>query len=44
MKKELENNIDKDSRTEMNKIFLVYSCLDMKSQAQQVYLDHMLKV
>ena len=28
----------------MNKIFLVFSSLDMKTQAQQVYLDQMIKV
>jgi hypothetical protein len=40
----LEHNIEKDSRTEMNKIFLVFACLDMRNQAAQVYLDNMIKV
>lgn len=39
----MEFNLEKDNRTELNKIFLVYAHLDMQSQAQEVYLNFMIK-
>ena len=35
-------NLEKDNRTELNKIFLIYSHLDMQETAQEVYLDYMI--
>lgn len=39
----MEYNLEKDNRTELNKIFLVYAHLDMQSVAQEVYLNYMIK-
>ena len=36
-------NLNLDNRTELNKIFLLYSHLDMSEKAQEVYLDFMVK-
>ena len=39
----MELNLNLDNRTELNKIFLLYSHLDMSEKAQEVYLDFMVK-
>jgi|688.fasta_scaffold301078_2 hypothetical protein len=39
----MELNLNLDNRTELNKIFLLYSHLDMSEKAQEVYLDYMVK-
>ena len=33
LRKDMEYNLERDNRTELNKIFLVYASLDMQSQA-----------